>query len=167
MSQYVQTFPLSSSQGPLSSSGLAIERYTPHWRGSNLKRHISCSETQWIFDIQSYSPLGLMQNGTLTVTLITARVVFLWGYILIEVVLSWPSIEVVFNLAPSSLYPSEVCLEVQMGAIYGKLCTPVQAINSMLNLSIEYCILDGGCCFIGGFFFDPQFYHFKPFFLFF
>lgn len=38
---------------------IATEKITTHWRGNNLERHISHRETWWIFDLQSYSPLGL------------------------------------------------------------------------------------------------------------
>ena len=38
---------------------IAIEKFVPHWRGNNLKRHISRHETRWIFDLQCYNPLEL------------------------------------------------------------------------------------------------------------
>lgn len=38
---------------------VGIEKYSPHCRGGNLKRHIFHHETQWIHDLRCYHPLGL------------------------------------------------------------------------------------------------------------
>ena len=38
---------------------LPIEKFTPHWRGTNKVCAISKIETQWIYNMQSYIPHGL------------------------------------------------------------------------------------------------------------
>lgn len=38
---------------------VALEKYIPHWRGSNGKRNISRAETNWIFRLGYHIPGGL------------------------------------------------------------------------------------------------------------
>ena len=38
---------------------IVIEKYTPHWRGSNLRRSISRRETFWIYELGCSRPRGL------------------------------------------------------------------------------------------------------------
>lgn len=38
---------------------LGIDKYIPHWRGSNIQREISRLETRWIYNLKSYAPNGL------------------------------------------------------------------------------------------------------------
>lgn len=47
------------NRDPSGTTFIGIEKYVPHWRGSNGKRTISRSETNWIFRLGSHAPNGL------------------------------------------------------------------------------------------------------------
>lgn len=48
-----QHFSQCHSRDPSSLEVIGIEKYTPHWRGSNLRRQISHREIQWIFYLKT------------------------------------------------------------------------------------------------------------------
>lgn len=44
---------------PVGTTIIAIDRFTPHWRGSFTKREISRLETRWIYNLKCYTPSGM------------------------------------------------------------------------------------------------------------
>lgn len=44
---------------PKGSQFLIIDKYIPPWRGGAMTRGVSCLETYWIHQLQTYSPFGL------------------------------------------------------------------------------------------------------------
>lgn len=47
------------NKNPAGTTVIAIDRFTPHWRGCVTKREISWIETHWIYDLKCYNPFGL------------------------------------------------------------------------------------------------------------
>lgn len=47
------------SKDPNNTVFLSIDRFSAHWRGSDLVRSISRSEMAWVHKIKCYTPVGL------------------------------------------------------------------------------------------------------------
>lgn len=52
-------FALHHNKDPTHIKFWAIDKYKPHWRGSNKIRELSKSESRWIFEMCTLSPRGL------------------------------------------------------------------------------------------------------------
>lgn len=52
-------YDLVHNRDPTGTTFIGIEKYIPHWRGSNGKRTISRAETNWIYRLGSHAPSGL------------------------------------------------------------------------------------------------------------
>lgn len=47
------------NKDPMGTSFVAIDKYTPPWRGGSLKRGVSQMEVRWIYELKSYTPFGM------------------------------------------------------------------------------------------------------------
>ena len=52
-------FDLKHNRDPSNTLFVGIDKYRPHWRGSNLVREISRQEMAWIHMVKTYTPFGL------------------------------------------------------------------------------------------------------------
>lgn len=52
-------FALYHDKDPALLKFWAIEKYKPHWRGSNKVRELSKNKSKWIFEMGTLAPFGL------------------------------------------------------------------------------------------------------------